>query len=92
MLVVGTRFDQTTPYQYTAPYAQRWPDARVLTVEGYGHTTIVPSTCASAAIAAYLVGLEARDGAVCRQDVVPFGPATQDLGPVGAVPRLLGVD
>ncbi|PFG38874.1 TAP-like protein [Georgenia soli] len=91
VLVIGTRFDPATPYRDTAPYAEHWPDARVLTVEGYGHTTIVPSTCASAAIATYLVDLEARDGAVCRQDVRPFGPAPQDLRSERAVPHLLGM-
>lgn len=91
VLVIGTRFDPATPYWATAPYAEHWPDARVLTVEGYGHTTIVPSTCASAAIATYLVDLQARDGAVCRQDVRPFAPVPQDLDSRRAVPHLLGV-
>lgn len=45
MLVVGTRFDPATPYAFTQPYADRWPDARVLTVEGWGHTIIGKSAC-----------------------------------------------
>jgi hypothetical protein len=77
VLVIGTRFDPATHYDFTAPYAARWPDARMLTVEGWGHTTVGVSTCADAAIARYLVTLEADDGAVCRQDVVPFAPRTQ---------------
>ncbi|MFD6142299.1 alpha/beta fold hydrolase [Promicromonospora sp. NPDC060271] len=73
VLVIGTRFDAATSYGFTAPYAALWPDARMLTVDGWGHTTIGRSSCADAAIARYLVTLEADDGAVCEQDLVPFG-------------------
>lgn len=75
VLVIGTRFDPATNYGFTAPYASLWPDARMLTVDGWGHTTIGRSNCADAAIAEYLVTLEADDGAVCQQDLVPFAPA-----------------
>ena len=92
VLVIGTRFDPATPYAATEPYADLWPDARVLTVEGYGHTTFVPSTCATLAIATYLVDLQARDGATCQQDVRPFEPVPQDLGQERGIPRLLPVD
>ncbi|WP_052436368.1 alpha/beta fold hydrolase [Georgenia sp. SUBG003] len=91
VLVIGTRFDPATPYSATEPYADHWPDARVLTIEGYGHTTLVPSTCASAAIAAYLLDLQARDGAVCSQDVTPFGPMPLELNPEPPVAQLLDV-
>jgi pimeloyl-ACP methyl ester carboxylesterase len=76
VLVIGTRFDPATPYGFTEPYASLWPDARMLTVDGWGHTTIGRSVCADTAIARYLVTLEADDGAVCEQDLVPFGPRT----------------
>jgi pimeloyl-ACP methyl ester carboxylesterase len=75
VLVIGTRFDPATNYGFTAPYASLWPEARMLTVDGWGHTTIGRSNCADAAIAEYLVTLEADDGAVCEQDLVPFAPA-----------------
>ncbi|ACQ78485.1 TAP domain protein [Beutenbergia cavernae DSM 12333] len=75
VLVIGTRYDPATPYAFTQPYADRWNDASVLTVEGYGHTTLGLSSCATAAIAAYLVDLEATDGATCAQDVAPFQAA-----------------
>ncbi|QJW35264.1 alpha/beta hydrolase [Cellulosimicrobium protaetiae] len=85
VLVVGTRFDPATPYGFTQPYADRWPDARVLTVEGWGHTIIGKSACADAAVARYLVDLDATDGATCAQDVVPFqGPSV----PLGEAMRL----
>lgn len=37
VLVIGTRHDPATPYSFTQPYADHFRDARVLTVEGYGH-------------------------------------------------------
>jgi pimeloyl-ACP methyl ester carboxylesterase len=95
VLVIGTRFDPATHYDFTAPYAARWPDARMLTVEGWGHTTVGVSTCADAAIARYLVTLEADDGAVCQQDVAPFAPSAglrgKDQRPVLPQPRLPGL-
>ncbi|WP_454857024.1 alpha/beta fold hydrolase [Promicromonospora soli] len=94
VLVIGTRFDPATHYGFTAPYASLWPDPRMLTVDGWGHTTIGVSTCADAAIARYLVTLEADDGAVCQQDLVPFAPSAglrSDEPPVLPAPRFPGL-
>jgi pimeloyl-ACP methyl ester carboxylesterase len=95
VLVIGTRFDPATHYGFTAPYASLWPDARMLTVDGWGHTTIGVSNCADAAIARYLVTLEADDGAVCQQDLVPFAPTArmrgEDPRPVLPAPRIPGL-
>lgn len=93
VLVIGTRFDPATHYGFTAPYASLWPDARMLTVDGWGHTTIGRSACADEAIARYLVTLEADDGAVCEQDVAPFAPSAGlrgDERPVLPAPRIPG--
>ncbi|WP_163542787.1 alpha/beta hydrolase [Occultella kanbiaonis] len=82
VLVIGTRYDPATPYAFTQPYADLWRDARMLTVEGYGHTTLItPSACADAAITNYLIDLEATDGATCEQDLAPFTAAAQDQVP-----------
>lgn len=75
VLVIGTRHDPATPYDQTQPYADRFANASVLTVEGYGHATIGVSACANAAIATYLTELVATDGATCQQDVAPFQTA-----------------
>lgn len=72
MLVIGTRHDPATPYDQTQPYADRFGDASVLTIEGYGHTSLGLSSCANTAIATYLTDLEATDGVTCEQDVAPF--------------------
>ncbi|MFV0253865.1 MAG: alpha/beta hydrolase [Beutenbergiaceae bacterium] len=72
VMVIGTRYDPATAYSMTRPYADLWPDARMMTVEGYGHTTVGVSVCADQAIGTYLLTLEATDGAVCGQDFEPF--------------------
>lgn len=75
VLVFGTRHDPATPYEATRPYADLYPDARMVTVEGYGHTTIGKSTCADQMITDYLTQLRApADGATCTQDRKPFDP------------------
>ncbi len=77
VLVIGTRHDPATPYASTAPFTQRFPGGRMLTVEGFGHTIIGKSSCADTAVASYLVddALPAA-GATCDQDVEPFAPAS----------------
>jgi pimeloyl-ACP methyl ester carboxylesterase len=73
VLVIGTRFDPATPYRQSRPYADLFPDGRLLTLDGWGHTAIGKSACVDAAIAGYLVdGKPPRDGAVCAPDEVPF--------------------
>jgi pimeloyl-ACP methyl ester carboxylesterase len=77
VLVIGTRFDPATPYSQTRPYADLFPASRMLTLDGWGHTTTGKSACVDAAVAAYLVaGDPPQDGAVCASDAVPF-PAPQ---------------
>ena len=73
VLVIGTRFDPATPYRQSRPYADLFPDGRLLTLDGWGHTAIGKSVCVDAAIARYLVGGKPPpDGAVCAPDAVPF--------------------
>jgi pimeloyl-ACP methyl ester carboxylesterase len=75
VLVFGTRHDPATPYQATRPYADLYPDARMVTVEGYGHGTIGISACADQKITDYLVRLKApADESTCTQDYKPFTP------------------
>ena len=96
VLVIGTRHDPATPYDQTQPYADRFANASVLTVEGYGHGTLGVSTCANAAIATYLAQPGASVPATCEQDIAPFeAPAVPGAGlaPIhaGASPYLPGV-
>jgi pimeloyl-ACP methyl ester carboxylesterase len=74
VLVVGNTYDPATPYSGAQAVARRLPGARLLTIKGYGHTSLAaPSACAQAAFDAYLISgsLPAR-GTVCNQDVAPF--------------------
>lgn len=54
-MVIGTRYDPATPYSFTRPFADLFPDGRMVTVEGYGYTILGKSTCADEAVARYLV-------------------------------------
>jgi pimeloyl-ACP methyl ester carboxylesterase len=77
-LVVGTRFDPATSYAGATTVADLLPNARLLTVDGWGHTSLFLSRCADDAVARYLTALELpRRGAVCAQDHVPFTGATR---------------
>ncbi len=79
VMVAGTRFDPATPYRFTRPFADRFPNARVVTLEGWGHGgTLFKSRCMNQLVARYLVELKVTDGARCWPDARPFGesPAT----------------
>ncbi len=73
VLVLGTRWDPATPYRNTRPYADLFRRAAVVTLEGWGHTTIGKSRCADAAIEAYLIApKQARADVTCLPDQAPF--------------------
>jgi hypothetical protein len=57
--------------------ARRLARARLLTVEGYGHTAVLnPSACATQYESDYLLsGALPPKGTVCQQDEQPFAPA-----------------
>ena len=76
VLVIGNVYDPATPYSGARAAAAAIPGARLLTVNGYGHTSLAaPSTCARAAFDNYLInGRTPPRGTVCAQDVAPFTP------------------
>jgi pimeloyl-ACP methyl ester carboxylesterase len=73
VLVIGNTYDPATPYS-GAQAAAAIPKARLLTINGYGHTSLAaPSACANAAFDKYtLTGRTPARGTVCEQDVAPF--------------------
>jgi pimeloyl-ACP methyl ester carboxylesterase len=77
ILVIGNTGDPTTAYQDSVAMSRDLARARLLTVDGYGHTTANnPSTCAINTAVNYTVnGVLPAPGAVCQQDINPF-PAT----------------
>ncbi|MGH3620777.1 MAG: alpha/beta hydrolase, partial [Sciscionella sp.] len=73
ILVVNNRYDPATPLANAKATADELGNAGLLTVEGYGHTTLnVPSTCASRLAARYLVSAELPAQRSCQPDTRPF--------------------
>ena len=74
ILVVGNTGDPWTAYQGSVAVSRELARARLLTVDGYGHTTgSNPSACAFNDIISYTVtGALPPPGTVCPQDINPF--------------------
>jgi pimeloyl-ACP methyl ester carboxylesterase len=74
VLVIGNTFDPATPYEGAVAMADELARARLLTVDGYGHTVLLnPSACAKAYESSYFVdGTLPPPGTVCQQDQQPF--------------------
>jgi pimeloyl-ACP methyl ester carboxylesterase len=73
VLVVGNRFDPTAPYQGAVTLARLLPRSRLLTLDGWGHTSEGKSSCVDAHTSRYLLTTRVPPpGTVCRPDHVPF--------------------
>jgi hypothetical protein len=74
ILVVGNTSDPDTPYTGAVAMSHDLADARLLTVDGYGHTEFLNhSTCATTIEDTYFVtGALPAPGTACRQDQLPF--------------------
>ena len=73
ILIVGNRFDPATPYQGAFSLARLLPRARLLTLNGWGHTSEGKSSCIDAHTARYLLTTRTPHlGTVCQPDLVPF--------------------
>ena len=73
VLIVGNRFDPATPYHGAVTLRDLLPHSALLTVEGWGYTSLFLSACADQTISRYLLtGATPATGATCRQDIVPF--------------------
>jgi pimeloyl-ACP methyl ester carboxylesterase len=73
VLIIGNQFDPATRYQGAVIAAGLLPNSRLLTVHGWGHTSLFISSCADAVQTRYLVDLTLPSvGKVCEQDRVPF--------------------
>jgi pimeloyl-ACP methyl ester carboxylesterase len=74
ILVIGNTHDPSTPIFEARAMSRRLARARLLTVDGYGHTALLnPSSCALAHESRYLVeGVLPPKGARCTQDQRPF--------------------
>lgn len=76
VLVIGNEFDPATPYHGALKVDGLLPNSALLTVHGWGHTSLFLSQCADVVVARYLVDIAVpAAGTVCEQDHVPFsGP------------------
>ena len=74
LLLVATTFDLATPYQDSLVMAQQLARARLLTVDGYGHTSLDnASSCVYQYEASYFInGTLPPAGTVCQQNQPPF--------------------
>ena len=73
VLVVGNRFDPATPYHGAVTVDRLLPRSRLLTLAGWGHTSLFASACIDAHVSTYLLTTRVPPrGTVCRPDVVPF--------------------
>jgi hypothetical protein len=75
-LVVGTTYDLATPYAGAIQLTRQLGNARLLTMEGDGHTAYGGnSACIDAALDAYLISLTLpAAGTVCQQEVPLTAP------------------
>jgi pimeloyl-ACP methyl ester carboxylesterase len=73
VLVVGNRFDPATPYHGAVTVDRLLPNSRLLTLAGWGHTSLFASACIDAHVSRYLLTSRVPPkGTVCQPDVVPF--------------------
>jgi pimeloyl-ACP methyl ester carboxylesterase len=75
ILIVSRRFDPATPHASAEAAVSSLGDARLLTIDGWGHSYFEGgrSTCANDDIAAYLIdGVLPPPGKVCAEDKPPF--------------------
>ncbi|WP_406726841.1 alpha/beta hydrolase [Streptomyces sp. GD-15H] len=105
VLVVNTTHDPSTPYRAGQNMAEELGNARLLTLDGYGHTALDnPSACVGRHVVRYfLTGAPPPEGARCTQDLPPFAPPTaapsaseptraQAGTPAGDLPRATAPD
>ena len=75
VLVIGTRYDPLTAYAGARRVARVLGNAKLLTLDGYGHTTAQdPSVCIDHALSAYLIRPASARRQTCHADRQPFDP------------------
>jgi pimeloyl-ACP methyl ester carboxylesterase len=72
-LIINSRHDPATPYANAVALQRLMPGSRLLTHEGWGHETLLVSSCVDRAVERYLTRAELpAPGAVCEPDARPF--------------------
>ncbi len=81
ILLISRVHDPATPHASAMAAAETLANARLLTIEGWGHSYFEGglSTCANEVMAAYLIDLELpASGTVCPEDSPPFTERLSD--------------
>ena len=92
VLVIGNLHDPATPYAGAQAAAGMLPNSRLLTLNGWGHTSLGRSACIDRYITGYLVNLTLPPaGTVCQSNQLPFGVprAVQSSRAAAALAQLL---
>ena len=91
VLIASTLYDPATPVHGAYAARSLLSNSSLLLVEGWGHTTLGLSRCATAHSEHFLITQELpADGTVCGQDVDPFEPPP--TGPPPGSPEAMRAD
>jgi pimeloyl-ACP methyl ester carboxylesterase len=93
-LVIGTTYDPATPYLSALGTVKALGNARLLTMEGDGHTAYGRnSACVNSATEAYLImGTLPAEGTVCQQEVPFVAPQPAPSGVATSSGRVTAPD
>jgi hypothetical protein len=73
VLVYGNFYDPATQYEFARRMTRELGNARLVSVDAFGHTILGFSTCADDIATRYLIELTApRPGIVCQPNIPPF--------------------
>jgi pimeloyl-ACP methyl ester carboxylesterase len=90
ILLISRVYDPATPHTSAVAASQTLANARLLTIDGWGHSYFEGglSTCANEIMATYLIDLELPEpGTTCPEDTPPFGErVTDEAGAATPVP------
>ena len=93
VLVTSTLYDPATRYEGAVTVDKLLPNSHLLTVEGWGHTTLFLSACATQIASDYLVdGVLPGKTSTCRQDFPPFLLSPDEVFGPAAVAATQGLE
>ena len=73
ILVFGNYYDPATQYEFSRRMSRQLGNARLVSVDSFGHCILGDSTCTDLIAADYLINLKVPGpGTVCHPDVQPF--------------------
>jgi pimeloyl-ACP methyl ester carboxylesterase len=85
ILLINNFFDPATSFESAVELQSQLANAQLLPVAGYGHVAFPDSTCASDALARYLIDQELPPAdLLCEQDAKPFDTPAPPIEPTTA--------